>query len=276
MITPYKNLFKVIAMLAIVSIIAPAILVQARAVVGENNSTTTPKANNNQAFCDKILQLGENFSQKVAQEELKLEEERDKKIQLADDHRGEIDQKRSQNRASWSENRLEQFAKIEERAQTDAQKQAVIKFREAVSTAIADRQSKVDTAVTIFRKGMDDALSTRKSTVDEAVKAFRQKVGAIYAKAKTDCETGVAVNTIRNDVKQGIKTAQDNYKTARGKIDKKAEAVKSLTEAKKKALEKAMEEFRIMLEKAKKDLKVAFPKTEKTATSTNPTTTPSE
>jgi hypothetical protein len=276
MIIHYKNLFRIVAVFAVISIISPSVLVEARALVGENSATTTVKEIRDQAFCDKILQLGDDFSQKVAERELKLEEKRAEGTQQIADHREKIDQKRSQNRLSWSQNRTEQFAKIEEKAQTDAQKQAVAKFKEAVTVAITDRQSKVDTAVTTFRKGINDVLATRKSAVDEAVKIFRQKVGAVYDKAKIDCEAGVAVNTIKDNVKQGVKTARDNYQTAGGKTDKKADTLKTLIEAKNKAIEKAMEEFKVAMEKAKKDLKAAFPQPENSATSTNQTTTPSE
>lgn len=184
--------------------------------------------------------------------------------------RGERQNKWSDRLSSWDEKREAQrnraesrmtdfFLKLEPRAITDAQKQAVMDFKTAIQVAIGVRKTAVDAAILAFRTGVETQLSQRKIQTENAVLAYKNAQKAAFDKAKSSCDSMIVPGTVLETLKTDLKTARDNFQAARTAIEKAADKIKALNETKKAAMEKAHQDFKAALEKAKTDLKVAFP-----------------
>lgn len=157
-------------------------------------------------------------------------------------------------------------AKLNEKAATDAQKQAVISFRAAVKTAIEARQKAVNAALDAFHKGIEGALAARKSATEKALSDFVAAFKAAADKAKADCASGVAARAVRATFTSAVKTARENLNVARKAGNNFSDAMKKLVAAKKTAFDKAQGDFKSALEKAKADLKAILGSEKPTST----------
>jgi|GEM_PF-1546869 hypothetical protein len=226
-------------------------------------------------FCanvDKMTQL----ETKMIDNEDKIEQKREEQKKKIDDRWVERNTKRENNRNKWDENRDEFFAKLEGKATTDAQKQALLAFKEATTAAITARRATIDSAIEAFRKGVEQAIASKKTSVDTLVSAFRAEIQAAITKAKADCAlTNPDAVAIRVAFQNRVKAAKEKFITDKKDVDKISDSLQSLIDAKKQAVEKANSDFKAAIEKARNDLKAVFPVPTVTPSPTaTPTTNP--
>lgn len=218
-------------------------------------------ANENQkakVFCTAISNLASKFEQRVTNYKTKLEE---KRAEIASNFAvkwHERDTKLAEKRNKWDINHNEHFTKLEQKAITDQQKQALVTFKEAVTTAISARRTAIDAAIQTFRQGVNSAIASRKNAVDGAIGDLTNSIIAAVDKAKTDCQNGVDPATVRQALKADLKSAQEKYVSDRQKIDKLQSQIEPLLDTRNQAIEKAIADFKSAMEKAKSDFKAAF------------------
>lgn len=245
-----KTFTKVLTLTLATSLLAPVV----------SFAQTTPGANvtPSKLFCSKIDQVVAPIDQRFAEREAKLQAKRQetadnltKKISDRDAHLAEV-------RATADANRKAEYAKLEARATTDAQKQAVAAFEATTDAAIAARKAAVDSAISMLRQNVAQAIATRKAAVDTATNTFKTAKTAAIQKAKTDCAAGVDAKTVRDTFKASMKTAQNKLKSDYQAIDKVKGSFETIRTEKKQALDKAFADFKTTMEKARTDLKLAF------------------
>jgi hypothetical protein len=222
-------------------------------------------ANENQkagAFCNLISNLASKYDQRVANRETKLEEKRSEIENRIAERWTERDAKLTEKRAKWDTNRDEHFAKLEEKAVTDEQKQALLVFKQAVAAAIAARRAAIDEAISNFRQGVEQAKVDRKSAADALRNAFRNSIQAAFQKAKADCDAGVDPATIRTNFRAEVKAAKDEFEIDRQELEKLQTSMEALINTRREAIKKAIDDFKAAMEKAKTDFKAAFPQEE--------------
>jgi len=226
---------------------------------GNKNNERSTGANADNNFCSKIADLGSKVSQMISEKMGKLDLKRGERDQKLNEKRAEIDQKLGENRQRWDSNRAEQYAKLQEKADTDVKKQALLNFISAVDTAIAGRRAAINTAQNNFRTAIDKLVENRGGTADNVVDAYKAAVQSAITKAIGDCATqGADAKNIREMLMTELKAARGQYVSDKQEIDKLGEQVKTLTDARKVAFEKAKADFKTAVDKAKADLKTAF------------------
>lgn len=162
-------------------------------------------------------------------------------------------------RSNWDGNRDAQFKKLEEKATTDAQKQAVADFEAAVKAAITARRTAFDAAITTFREGVKKLISDRAEGVSASFTAFSDATKAAYETAKTDCASGKDPATIRTTLRNSIAAARTKFHSEKTSAPKVGGNIQILIDARRAAINKAMTDFKTAMEKARADLKKAFP-----------------
>jgi len=120
-------------------------------------------------FCARVNEVDSLIDQRIVDREARLQEKSQERTNNLDERRNERDSRLLEYRIRRDENRQEHYDALEARAETDAQKQAVIEFKAAVEEAIAARKSAIDEAIQAFRTDIDQAIASRKSAVDAAV-----------------------------------------------------------------------------------------------------------
>jgi hypothetical protein len=209
---------------------------------------------------------GQNFCQKISdmasQEEKKLSERKNPKDRFANwqEKIGQRDADLTGLRSKWDENRAAQFAKLEEKASTDAQKQAVSEFETSVKAAISARRAAIDVAIATFREGVKNLISQRSEDVSSGFTAFSDAVKAAFDKAISDCKgTSPDAASIRTTLRSSIQEARTKFQQDRQNAPKVGGNIQSLIDARRAAVQKAMDNFKAAMETARANLKKAFP-----------------
>lgn len=242
------------------------------------NAGSTGKENAADNFCSKISELGSKVDQMITGKLVNLDSKRSERDKKLGEKRAEIDQKLGENRQKWDSNRAEHYAKLQEKADTDAKKQALLNFISAVDKAIADRRTAVNAAQDAFRNGIDKLLTSRGTKADQITAEYKKAIEDAVAKAKSDCSDSSKSATIRQELKDALKVARQKFTSDKQGIDKLGEQVKTLIDVRKAAFEKAKADFQTAMNKAKADLKAVFgvltPQTSTPAASPSPTVQP--
>ncbi len=212
-------------------------------------------------ICNRISDLSLKIGQRMDNLSAKIEEKVSQREQTIENRWQKRDGQKTENRTEWDANRAEHIAKLEERATTDAQKQAVAQFKETVNAAISARRAAIDSAIETFRKSVESAITARKTKLDDAENAYRNAVNTAYQKAQTDCASSVEPAQIRTALKANLKSAKEKFNSDREIIEKMQDSMETLIASRKQAVERAIQDFKTAMEKARTDLKAAFPKT---------------
>lgn len=209
-------------------------------------------------ICARLSTIIERTGQRITERDSKLETKRAEISNKIETRRSERDSKLEMRREKWDTNRAEHFAKLEERAQTDEQKQAVLSFTEAVTAAIAERRAAISNAIQDFRDGVNEATASRKESVDELVRSYRDSIQSTFAKAESDCEGGVDPKTVREDLRTTQKAIRAEFISDKQEIEKIKVSMESLITAKREAIKTAIEDFKAEVEEARDRFKAAF------------------
>lgn len=208
-------------------------------------------------FCNRFLELSSKLQERIENRELKIQEKAKERLNIQT-RRIQQDEAMEEKRSEWDQNRSEHFAKLEEKAGTDSQKQALVAFKQAVEAAVLARRTAMDSAIDKFRNSLDKIISSRKSEVDDAVKAYKNAITTMLEKAQSDCESLVSPQAVRTALRQGMETAKKGFTDNKQEIEKIKDEADAARLEFKAAKEKAISDFNSAMEKARQDLKTAW------------------
>lgn len=244
----YKKIFiNGLGTVMIISILAPLL-------ISAQNDNAEEKA---RGYCGRLSEISSKIDQRIANRDAKLEEKRARIADIIKTRQTKRDVKIAEKRAKWDANRAEHFAKLEEKAGNDEQKQAALDFKEAMSEAISIRRAAINQAIQDFRQGTKEAIASRKASADSAVLALRTSIKSAFEKAESDCDTGIEARTVRENLRADLKTAKEQFTIAKQGIDKLGVQKEILIDQKKEAINKAIDDFKTAVETAKADFKAA-------------------
>lgn len=267
----YKKIFTIrLALLFVAVILAPVLILAQQKGNGNGNGNGSSYGAN--GFCNRVSKISSDTGQKFGNNSAKLDQKRERIRERIEERREERDQRYEQKQEKWDDNRLEHFAKLDEKAGTDEQKRVALEFQQAVNAAIRARRDAVygvvydlDNepiygAIQEFRRGLEDAKIARAESIGEAIIAFRTSSEEAIQKAKDDCDVGIIDSkTIRETLRNELKTAKQEYISARQEVEKVDTDMEALITAKREAIEEAQDVFKQALEDAKADFKADFP-----------------
>ncbi|MBP9728077.1 MAG: hypothetical protein KBD27_01735 [Candidatus Moranbacteria bacterium] len=209
-------------------------------------------------FCSNFADHAAKIAANMTERKNSFEERKTNRAGTVDENRGNRDGKLQDKRSSADERRSEMYAKLEGKADTDAEKEAVAQFKKTVEEAIDDRQDAVNDAIEAFRTGVDAAAATRKDDLQAMSDTFTKAVNSAVEKAKSDCEGGATPATVRTNFQAALNAAREDLQSDRSASLKLKTEVKALADARKVSIEKAVSSFKATLELAKGELKKAF------------------
>lgn len=224
-------------------------------------------------YCDKVTGLLAGVGQKLNDFNGKLQQVRAQiatKLQNAEQTR---DQNLQKVRQQWADNQQEQFAKLEEMAQTESQKQAAIKFETEVKAAVKTRQQAVDAAIKSYRSGLDKIVATRKTSADAAKTALKNAAQAAANNASATCKAGTDPQVMRQNLQDSLKQAREQYASAVQAMEQnRIQTMQQLKSARQEAVQNAVNQFQITMEQLRAELKTALGQTSDSGDGTSSTT----
>lgn len=255
--TPYKNIaihllnLSVIAGLALPA--AFSLAARAPSATSTDKGDLVADTNYCSQITDKLAKIEADLARNIAKAQAQGDE---LNTQLQADRAAVRAQLTAQRTAE--DNQLDQnIHQLEAKAMSDAKRQALLVFREAVSAAISARRTALDTAVKAFRDGVDKARIARKDAIKKAFSTFQSSVTSALNKAKANCAARTAPKTIQANLHQALKAARDKFTADKRTLDKFQDTLKPLIANRKLALTKAQSDFQAAIKKARADFKVA-------------------
>lgn len=209
-------------------------------------------------YCNRISNLLSKIDQRITKQNTKLEEKRDKISNRIEKSRQKRDARLAEKREKWDANREEHFVKLEEKAGTDEQKQAILEFIETIKLAIKTRRAAINKAIQDFRKGLDEIKSSHKLSVNTAISNYRNEIKTVFEKAQSDCDNGIDPKIVREGLRNDLKQVKEDFAINKKGIEKNKDEMKSLIAAKKEAIKKAINNFEAAIEQARIDLRTSF------------------
>ncbi|MDO8523227.1 MAG: hypothetical protein Q7S12_03035 [bacterium] len=143
-----------------------------------------------------------------------------------------------------------------------AHKTAVEKFIAAITDAINNRRTAINSAQQTFRQALDEARLARTGLVSTAISDFKASVKVALDKSQTDCSVGVAATAIRTTLKTQLKDTYDAFVADQIAAEKLATALQAAVSARKTAVSKALTDFKLTMDTARKAFRVSFPQGE--------------
>ncbi|MCL5436036.1 MAG: hypothetical protein M1275_03055 [Patescibacteria group bacterium] len=247
----------------LLALLAPALVFAApqrtlKSTAG-NATGTDNKLKPDPAVCTRIDAFMEKLQVGLGQANTNLAQVRTERSHNLQNRAEQNDEKLSGIRDSADSNREQFYEKLQARATTDQQKQAVETFRNAVEAAVQVRQAAVDAAIETFRQGLGEAAQVRQETTERARTTFQAAVQAAEEKAKADCET-VDAATVRTQLLADLHKARTQLQANIKVANQVQTTLQQLKQTRRQAIEKAFDAFHAAFQTALSDLKAAFPK----------------
>lgn len=209
-------------------------------------------------FCSRFADHAATIATNMGERKNAFEDRKANRAGTVDENRDNRDGKLEDKRSDADARRSEMYAKLESKANTDDEKDAVDDFKKTIEKAVDVRRDAVNAAIADFRTGADAAAATRKDDVEAMADAFTKAVNAAVEKAKSDCASGATPATVRTNFQAALKVARENLQADRSASEKLKTQIQVLADARKVSIEKALSSFKATLELAKGDLKKAF------------------
>lgn len=213
-------------------------------------------ADRQETSCARITKLADLVQGRLDSGRQKLTDRRDDRTAKLAERRASEDTKRADRRAAWENRWKDLIGRLETDGATDTS--AVAAFKASMEAAWVARDAAIDAADKVFRDGLDALLVSRQASVENATLAYKTAAAAAFAKAESDCASGVPIGTVLSGLRASLKAAQDKFRADRQSIDKIGEKVKALVTARQAAVEKAKADFKAAAEKAREAFKAAL------------------
>ena len=224
-------------------------------------ATTTPKLTKTSPFCTNLPSRASAITDKVTAQVGKVNQTwtLQNQKQVADYQK--FDQTISANRLKVDNERNTDFSKLEARATTPAQQQAVQTYVATVKSNVATRRSAYDTARGTFRSAVIAALSTRRTSVTSQLDSFQSSVNGAIGSAEASCTADpTSSTTVRQSLVTSLKTARESFKTDRAGDLTVTSQIKQLAATRTASFKTADQTFKSSMTTARQTLQTAFGK----------------
>lgn len=222
-----------------------------------NRGTSAPKTE--AGVCERLEKFVAKLDKNLSQAENRLKNTRSERTENLQERKSAGDQKLGDTRVQADDNREQHYAKLEKRAETDGQKQAVIAFQKAVEAAINIRRLAVDEAISDFRQGLANAAKTRADQIERARDNYVSAVQTAKDKAKADCAKTNAASA-KAQLLADLQAARQQLQADIQAADKIKTSLEQLKKTRRAAIDKAFDDFHTAFKTALSALKAAFQK----------------
>ena len=242
-----KTLARSLSALMIAGLLAP----MASFAQGGNSPGSGVQGN----ICERAETITEKIEERFSNIEGRINERREQIEERVEDRHESQKQRREEMTARAREQREEHFANIRERAKTAEQQEAVetyittvtnaYELHDSNASAILDEAWNTDNLTLQYYTIISDALSVYKTIVLEAVE-----------NAKEDCENGVDIEIIRDELRKITSEARDIFReTKRDSADSIRDDVRIIIDGVRDNLEESRNTLRNSLREAQETLR---------------------
>lgn len=216
-------------------------------------------ANRQAKFCDRVSDLVSKLTARFSERKEKIQTRAQNRFSQWEENQSERDAKLADFRVKRDAIIEEHFEKLEARAQTDKQKEAVAEFKKTVLAAVETRRDAIDVAIQAFRDGMKDIQDSRKNNLESEAGTYATAVQTALEKAQSDCENGATPSEVREALHAALESGKDKFENNKEELKDIKSQIETLIETRKTAIKKAIDDFKADMETARAELKENFP-----------------
>lgn len=222
--------------------------------------SATPKVERIESaeFCAKAADIIKNVGDDTAGRFDKLNNDFTQRGSKISANFSDIDRKLAEKHAQSDTSRDQRFASLLEKAQTNAQKQAILTFQTEVNTAVANHRAALAAANTAYKQGVIAAVTQRQTQFKAAAATYRTAVTTALNRAKASCAAGTSPKVVRDRLRVALNAAKQNLEASRKSIESGRTNLEPLKAARKAAIDKANANFKTALKLALVKLKAAL------------------
>lgn len=225
---------------------------RAAAEVGAESRKDDVQARLEQQFCSRFSETTERLFERMTQAENRLRERYENRESEWEGRWNDRDGRLGGLRTEQDTRREEWYAKLDMLADTEAERDAVKDFRDAVDAAVDGRREAVDVAQQTFRDAIEKLSAERRASFGDGSTAYRAAVEAAVQAANRACEDGGESSEIRTTFRNALQTAKGKIDETRG--SGVGDEVTALVEARNEAVKDAADTFHETIDAAKAEL----------------------
>ncbi len=222
------------------------------------NHKPTATGTTSQNFCNRFNSQSQKYKDDLSVKVVNLQNQINNEAQEIKTDRQNSDNALQQDRAKWAQNRQDIYSKLNSKATTDAQKQAVAAFQNAVEAAVTARESALDAARAAFRQGINQIIPQHQADVKQVLAIFQSSIQTAINQASSQCASGTDSATIRAALQTALQNARNTRQAGIQKIDKVGPQIQQLVQARNAAIKQAMQVYQTALQNVVSALKSAF------------------
>jgi len=245
--------------LAILTALATLFLVPHFSFARERTLVATPTKATKGNFCTSVDQSAGTLQKNIGEKETQYSTKEAQQQSALDNKLAKLDTDRQNSRFTWDNSRDKVYALLSERAETDAEKAALLKFKSTIDAAVETRRVSVDKAALNFKTKVDQLVEDRKNAVASATLDFKTEASTALITAKTNCAGGMAQADARALYLNSLTTANESLKEKLAQVKDNGQ-LRTLVAAQQAGIAQATKEFKATVLKAEETLKKAFPK----------------
>ncbi len=225
--------------------------------VAAQSATSTPSGNGKD-FCDRLGTVSTNLEKRISNREEQFRRLKDNRLEKFLKHASSTAERLDGTRDKWDDNRKEHYAKLLERADTDAEKQAVEKFRAAMDAATAKRRAAIDAAIKTFQLDVKNMLGSRKGGLEKAASDFRTGEQVAIKEAQDACKKGTDIKDVRKTFNRKLQGLQRSFEGDRRDANRLGVGLDGLARKRTEAFREAREAYESAARKARQELKAVL------------------
>jgi hypothetical protein len=170
-----------------------------------------------------------------------------------------VDTEVSTDRQKADTARQQDFTKLQAKATTSTEQQAVQAYETAVNNAVNTRRAAYDAARQTFRAGVEAAISGRQNTVTGQYSTFEAAVNTAIQNAQASCASNPSNGQeIRTTLEAALKSARESFQGDRKSDSTVGSQVQQLITTRDAAFKSADQAFQNSMTSAAQALKQAF------------------
>lgn len=248
---------KMIAGATLMSFLAPAIMFAQTTTANLGTVTSSAAANVPAAFCTNIDVIANQVTKGMMAVKATYNMKRNQGITDSIYKTTDAMVKKATAEAYAQALNNKVYVTLTAKAKTQAQKDALAAFKAVYDPAAAALQSEISLAVTTYKTEMSKILTNRSATFNTTYSVYEAAINTAIAKARTDCNSGVAPATAYSTFVTSVKAA--NATVAKNSQMKDIKVlVKPLNDALMTSVKAANAKFKNAVQPAYKTLMTTF------------------
>ncbi|MEK7512666.1 MAG: hypothetical protein AAB601_00520 [Patescibacteria group bacterium] len=203
--------------------------------------------------CAKLDRLAKDAGREFTSRVKLIDDDWDERRGKVTRTREEVGTLRQERRAEMDAYRTAQFEALERQVMSDAEREAIRRFRAAITEAVRVHRHAFDRAASEFRAGVDEVIAAEHVRIEAAHAALKQEIDAAVMRAKIACNDSDDVSRVRGDLRTTVRSARDRFRTETGVTEGLERRIAELARMKQEALAEANHTLRTSLERARTD-----------------------